>query len=87
MTKISVTGSKNNLDRVIDELHDLELMDIDQYEGEFDTGEPSEEAEELSELLVDIRSVLSKLPDTDVEKQTTTIESVQENLEEIKEEV
>jgi len=87
MTKISITGSKKHLDRVIDELHELKLMDIDQYEGEFDTGQPSEEAEELSELLVDIRSVLSKLPETDSEEQTTTIESVQEQLPKIKEEI
>ncbi|QGA80720.1 V-type ATP synthase subunit I [Candidatus Nanohalobium constans] len=87
MTKISVTGSKKYLDRVIDELHDLELMDIDQYEGEFDTGEPNEEAEKLSELLVDIRSVLSKLPETEPEKETTTIQAIQENLPEITDEL
>lgn len=87
MSKISVTGPKKHLDDVIGELHDLELLDIDQYDGELDTGEPSEEAEQLSELLVDVRSLISKMPEIEVEKETTTIDSIQRNYSDISEEV
>jgi V/A-type H+-transporting ATPase subunit I len=63
MTKISITGPKSQLETTIDTLHDLNLLHIEDYDGELETGEPRDEAEELSELLVDIRSVLSKLPE------------------------
>ena len=66
MTKISVTGPKSQLQTVIETLYDLELMDIDEYEGEeLETGSSFEEAEELSQTLVHVRSLLSKLPETE----------------------
>ena len=83
MTKISVTGPKKNLEDVIEELHRLQVMDINQYEGELETGEPGEEAEEISQLLVDVRSLISKLPDVDADEQPYSIGSMQENLGEI----
>ncbi|MFB6100152.1 MAG: V-type ATP synthase subunit I [Candidatus Nanohalobium sp.] len=87
MTRISVTGPKNNLEAVIEELHRLEVMDISQYDGELETGSPGEEAEELSELLVDVRSLLSKLPEVEAEKETYSIEKMQEKFPEISEKV
>ncbi|PSG99306.1 MAG: hypothetical protein BRC29_04230 [Nanohaloarchaea archaeon SW_7_43_1] len=65
MTKLSITGLKRDLRPVIEELYDLELLDIEGYSGELDTGETFEEGDEISELLVDLRSLLSKLPETD----------------------
>jgi V/A-type H+-transporting ATPase subunit I len=65
MTKVSITGHKDQLQPTIETLHRLKLLDIDTYDGELETGEPFEEAEELSELLVDIRSVRSKLPNVE----------------------
>ena len=87
MTRISVAGPKKNLEEVIEELHRLELMDIDQYDGELETGEPGEEAEELSELLVDLRSLLSKMPETDAEEERFSIEDAQEKIPEISEKI
>jgi V/A-type H+-transporting ATPase subunit I len=88
MTKISVTGPKSELQSVIEELHGLALMDIDNYEGEeLETGEPFEDAEELSQTLVDVRSLVSKLPDTEPEGEEPSLEEVQENLPEVSEKV
>jgi V/A-type H+-transporting ATPase subunit I len=83
MTKISVTGPKSNLEEIIEELHRLQLMDINQYDGDLQTGNPEAEAEEISQLLVDARSLLSKLPDKDAEKQKFSIEKAQEKIPEI----
>ncbi len=63
MTKISVTGTKKDLKNVIDKLHQLEVLDIRHYEGELSTGSPFKSSEAVSELLVDIRSLKSKLPE------------------------
>ncbi|MFB6167047.1 MAG: V-type ATP synthase subunit I [Candidatus Nanohaloarchaea archaeon] len=86
MTKISVTGPKSELQAVIEELHGLSLMDIEEYDGELETGEPFEEAEELSETLVDVRSLISKLPGSE-EKAETSLDEVQRNIDRIREEV
>ena len=86
MTKISVTGSKSQLETVITELHDMGLMDIEEYEGEdLDTGNPFEEAEELSRTLVHLRSLLSKLPESEESEGSKNLQEIQEkctNLEE-----
>ena len=87
MTKISVTGPKSRLEDTIEEIHELGLLHIDNYDGELKTGEPGEEAEELSELLVDIRSVISKLPNGEYRKQEASVEHVQENFEDIRQKV
>ena len=88
MTKISVTGSKNQLETVITDLHDMGLMDIEEYNGEdLNTGEPFEEAEELSKTLVHLRSLLSKLPDVENSGKTKSLEKVQEQCAELEERV
>ncbi len=87
MSKISVTGPKKHLESVIEELYELAILDINQYDGELGTGEPSEESEELSELLVDVRSLISKLPEVGTEKETITIEEMQEALPDISEKI
>ncbi len=89
MTKISVTGPKNQLETVISTLYDLELMDIEDYEGEeLETGEPFEEAEELSKTLVNLRSLLSRLPETEEEGVADkSLEEIQENTSDLEEQV
>jgi len=76
MTKISVTGPKTQLEKVVDELHRLGVMDIDDYEGELDTGEPMDGSEDISQLLVDIRSLLSKLESGESTKEEASISEV-----------
>ncbi|WP_347720466.1 V-type ATP synthase subunit I [Candidatus Nanohalovita haloferacivicina] len=84
MTKISVTGPKKYLKDVIDELHSLKILDIESYDGDLETGEPFEEAEDLSQLLVDIRSLESKLPELEeVEEEELDLEEIEENIPEI----
>ncbi|MEF8880598.1 MAG: hypothetical protein V5A72_02080, partial [Candidatus Nanohaloarchaea archaeon] len=85
MSRISVTGPKKHLEDLIEELHDLQLLDIEQYEGELETGNPGTEAEELSGLLVDIRSLLSKLPQVESENEQTSIDKVEREISELTE--
>ncbi len=66
MTKVSILGPKSKMQAVIDRLHELEVLHIDEYDEEGDTvdiGDPMDGAEELSDQLVRIRSVRSQLPD------------------------
>lgn len=68
MKKITVIGSKHRLEPVVERLHDLEVLHIDDYTdeaGDLDIGDPQGDAEELSDLLVKLRSVRSRLPDVD----------------------
>ncbi len=88
MTKVSVTGSKKDLEPVIDELYRLGLLDIEDYDDEeLEKGSPFEEAEELSELLVDIRSILSNLPEVESEGHSIPIDEVQERIPELRDEI
>ena len=88
MTKISVTGPKNQLETVIETLYGLELMDIEEYEGEeLDTGQPFEAAEDVSKTLVNLRSLLSKLPETEDGVADRSLDEVQEKTRELEEKV
>ncbi|MFB6180712.1 MAG: V-type ATP synthase subunit I [Candidatus Nanohalobium sp.] len=86
MTKISITAPKTQLEEVVDSLHDLGLLHIDEYGGELETGSPGDEAEELSQLLVDVRSVLSKLPEAE-ETEEISVNEVEEKFEEVRSKV
>jgi V/A-type H+-transporting ATPase subunit I len=70
MKKISITGPKTQLEHVLDTLYDTALIDFDDYSGELETGEPMDGAEDLSEMLVDLRSLISKL-DAEGEEEAT----------------
>ena len=83
MTKLSVTGPKTKLQSVIDTLYRLEVMDLNEYEGDLETGDPFEEAEELSQTLVDLRSILSKLPETEDAEEGFNLNQIQDSLEDI----
>ena len=87
MTKISITGHKDQLQETINALYDLELLDISRYDGEFETGNPFEDAEELSQLLVETRSIISKLPDVECDKTEFELSDLSENLETIRSEL
>ncbi|MFB6147889.1 MAG: hypothetical protein ABEJ66_03315, partial [Candidatus Nanohaloarchaea archaeon] len=83
MSKVSVTGPRSELQAFIEELHDLALMDIEEYEGELEAGEPFENAEELSQTLVDVRSLISKMPDVDAGEEQVELDSVQQHIQDI----
>lgn len=85
MTKISVTGPKTQLEPVVDKLHILGVMDLDEYDGDLETGDPMEGSEDISELLVDIRSLQSKLDAKDSEE--ASIGEVREAIPKLSEKV
>jgi V/A-type H+-transporting ATPase subunit I len=88
MTKISVTGPRTELRSVIDTLYEMKILDIDDYQGEeLESGNPFEEAEDISETLVDVRSLISKLPDVEHEKEDFNLENVQSSISELKEKI
>ena len=84
MSKVSVTGPKKHMRDVIEELHEAGVMDINDYEGELETGNPFEEGDQLSETLVEIRSVLSKLPERESDIETSIpLESLEDKVKQV----
>ena len=60
MNKVIITAPKSYLTRTIDVLHALKALHIiDHTKGEFDTGAPLKRSEEISGLLVAVRSLIS----------------------------
>ena len=60
MNKVIITAPKSYMARTIDVLHDIKAIHIlDHSKGEVDTGIPMERAEEISGLLVSVRSLIS----------------------------
>ncbi|MDY6768863.1 MAG: hypothetical protein SVW02_02020 [Candidatus Nanohaloarchaea archaeon] len=92
MTKISILGPKSQMRSVIDRLHELEALHIDEYRESdaVDIGDPMEGAEDLSDRLVRIRSVKSQLPDGEVADTAAVpddIEELGERVDEIDQEL
>ena len=64
MSKVSVTGSRNVLEPVVETVHDLDLVHLIDYDGRwdgFENGDPVSGADEASEKLVTVRSLESIL--------------------------
>jgi len=64
MSKVSMTGSKQVMDDVIETVHDLRLLHLTDYDGSwtgFSAGDPIEGAETASDKLVTVRSLESIL--------------------------
>ncbi|MDY6769727.1 MAG: V-type ATPase 116kDa subunit family protein, partial [Candidatus Nanohaloarchaea archaeon] len=93
MARVSILGPKSAMDEVVEQLHDLQVLHIDDYDGRFDQadiGDPAEGAEELSDRLVKIRSVKSRLPDADTgsaDAAADTIDELGERVDAIEEEL
>ena len=93
MSRVSVTGSQRVLDDVVETIHDLNLLDLTDYDGNwegFDPGNPVEGAEEAAEKLVTVRSLKSIL-DIDEEDagptRIVTDEALEDELEAIRTQV
>jgi V/A-type H+-transporting ATPase subunit I len=90
MSRVSVTGGKRVLDDVIETVHDLRLVHVTDYDGEwegFDPGDPIAGADEAAERLVTVRSLQSMLDiDPDREAQMQSVD-VGDRLESVREEV
>lgn len=102
MKKVSIIGPKSQLGAVVERLHELGVLHIDDYseeDGKLDIGGPQEEADQLSNTLVKLRSVRSKLPETDstgreengdieehLERLQASINDIYDDLDEVREE-
>ena len=64
MSKVSVTGSTGVMSDVIETMHELELLDITEYDGSWEGFEPGDSlagADEISSTLVTVRALQSTL--------------------------
>lgn len=94
MSRVSVTGSKQVMNDVIETVHDLHLLHLTDYDGAwegFEPGNPIEGADEASEKLVTVRSLQSILSIEDEESEDVSFDPVTEDeldgkLEEIRQE-
>ncbi|WP_224270337.1 V-type ATP synthase subunit I [Haloprofundus salinisoli] len=93
MSKVSVTGAKRFMDDVIEATHELNLLDVSDYDGSwegFSQGTPVEGAETASDKLVTVRSLESIL-DVDEEDagptRIVTDEALEAELAEVRAEV
>ena len=90
MSLVSVTGSKQVMDDAIERIHDLRLLHVTDYDGEwegFAPGDPMEGADAASEKLVTVRALQSTLGVTGEEADTTRIvtdEALEEELEAVR---
>jgi V/A-type H+-transporting ATPase subunit I len=93
MSRVSVTGSKRVMTDVIETVHELNLFDVTDYDGQwagFEPGESLEGADEASQKLVTVRALESILDVTEEDAGPTRIvtdEALDAELEEIREEV
>lgn len=70
MRKVQISGPKSRLDQTIRVLYRQGVLDIDEYEGEyedFEIGVSENQAEALSDVLVKLRAVKDALPDTETD--------------------
>ncbi|PSP66005.1 V-type ATP synthase subunit I [Halobacteriales archaeon QS_1_69_70] len=68
MSRVSVTGSKRVMDEAVETIHDLNLLDVTDYDGSwegFSPGDPVEGADEAARKLVTVRALQSTLEVTD----------------------
>jgi V/A-type H+-transporting ATPase subunit I len=93
MSKVSVTGSKQYMDDVIETVHDLNLLHVTDYDGsweQFEQGDPIEGAESASDKLVTVRSIESIL-DVDADdagpSRIVTDDALEQELEDVRSQV
>ncbi|WP_424017207.1 V-type ATP synthase subunit I [Halorientalis pallida] len=93
MSRVSVTGSKQVMESVVETVHDLRLVDLSDYDGAwegFEPGTPAEGGDAASEKLVTVRSLKSILDVDEADAGPTrlvTEDALDEELEDIREEV
>ncbi len=93
MSRVSVTGAQPVMDDVIETVHDLHLLHVTEYDGEwegFERGDPIEGVDQAAERLVTVRSLESILDledETAGPTRTITDEDLETELEEIRTEV
>lgn len=83
MSRVSITGSKQTLEDVIEAIHDLQLVHLIEYDGSwngFDPGDPIQGADEAASDLVTVRSIQSIL-DVPAEELDTVPEVSSEEIE------
>ena len=89
MSKVSVTGSKDVLEPVVETVHDLDLVHLTEYGGNwpgFDQGSSAAGAESAADKLVTVRSLESILevePSDAGRERVVTDEALEEDLAEV----
>ncbi len=71
MEKVRIIGTKKQLEPAIEKLYEMEVLHFENGDYSLENGDPYPVAEEISELLVRTRSIISKLPklgEKDVDK-------------------
>ncbi len=79
MSKVSITGSKGVMEETITRLHELELVQLEEYDESwesFRTGDPLTGAESASELLVTVRALENTLDLGPEDATAATVEDV-----------
>jgi V/A-type H+-transporting ATPase subunit I len=87
MSRVSVTGAKPVLSDTIETIHDLNLVHVTDYDGQwegFEPGDPIAGADEDAERLVTVRSLLSIL-DVDEDREGPTEINVEEEMDRLEE--
>jgi V/A-type H+-transporting ATPase subunit I len=93
MSKVSVTGSKQVMEPVVETVHELNLLHVSEYDGSwegFRQGTPAEEAEGASDKLVTVRSIESILDIEEADAGPTRIvtdDALDEELADVRERV
>lgn len=93
MSKVSVTGSKQVMESVVENVHEMNLLHVSEYDGSwegFQPGNPEAEAEDASDKLVTVRSIESILDIEGEDADTSRIvtdDSIESELEEVRERV
>ena len=96
MSRVSVAGSKAVLEDVVEELHDLNLVHVNDYDGSwegFENGSPLEGGDEVSGKLVQARAVMNTLGveggdyDPDEDTGFETRDELYDKLEDLRERV
>lgn len=93
MSKVSVTGTKNVVEDVIDVTHDQRVLHLSDYDGTiegFDAGSPLEGADAASEKLVTVRSLINILDVTEDDAgpaRIVTDEALEDEFESVRQQV
>jgi len=92
MSRVSVTGSRGVMADVIEAIHDLRLVDLQDYDGRwegFAPGDPLAGAEAVSDQLVTVRSIetILDVDDLDADPARTVDDDYEAELEAVRERV
>jgi len=93
MSRVSITGARATLQPVVETIHDLDLVHLLDYDGEwegFDNGDPMAGNETTAERRVTVRALMSLLDvdrDADIRPRTIDADAIAERLPDLRKRV